>query len=370
MKSNQRISIALMCLTACTMLLGCNPFALKSQSSLLEYLGYIPDEPEYRTNIYFGDAAAWYRAWGIAKPGSFTEAWESDYREEVVHVLPAQTTPPDFLFQYAMFEDVKGFFGFDIFSAKQYLTAGQANRISIVDLNDNLSINEALTSYGYTSESMSGGMLYLYGEDNIGMNPDSPSKTGQLTNLNRIHLDADRLIITRNTDTIQAALDSSSGKIASLSDNPIFQAAAEALEVNALSDLGELVGVIVSDLEYLNKLFDFDLAAFATYHKNDTAKLALILVLPKGQDADNAADVIAERLQSYKSRMLGGATLEEAWTFESAQGMQVNGLPVAVVVMHADVHEGEQEPLGRYVNVWSWFRLVLARDLGFLETLP
>ena len=369
MKNYRCVSIIL-CLTACAVLLGCNPFAAKSQSPLLEYLGYIPDEPEYREYIVYGDMQAWYSAWGIPRPETFTQVMDSEYKSELWVMQSRQTVPPQLLVNYQTVEDEKDFYGFNLYTIDRHFQAGMGNKqVTLIDLADSSRVVPALQAYGYESSNLGGGTLFSFGEDNK-MHTDAPNAAGRFPFFNRIHLNADRLLIAPSTGVVESALDAQTGKVASLADDKVFHAVASALEESTLTNLGRLVGVLLLELEPLNKDPDFDLAAFATFQADEnTAYLALLLVLPPGQDADAAAGQVSERMNGYVSKVAG--PLDERWVFQNAYGATQQGLPVAVVVMKADVQRGYNEGLDEnYAVVMDWSRLVATYDLQFLEAQP
>ncbi len=313
---------------------------------------------------------AWYSAWGIPRPETFNQVMESEYKSELWTVQSRQTAPPQLLVNYQIVEDEKDYYGFNLYSIDRHFQAGMGNdQITLIDLAESSSVVPALQAYGYESSSLGGGTLFSFGEDNA-MHPDAPNAAGRFPFFNRIHLNADRLLIAPATEEIETALDAHTGKIASLADDRIFQAAAAALEDAALADLGQLVGVLLLELEPLDKDPIFDLAAFATFQADEnTAYLVLLLVLPVGQDADAVATTVGERMKTYESERR--IPLKDRWKYESAYGMNQKELPVAVVVMRADVQRGYQEQLDEnYVVVADWFSLVAAYDLLFLQVQP
>ncbi|MCJ7431982.1 MAG: hypothetical protein MUO77_00695 [Anaerolineales bacterium] len=224
-------------------------------------------------------------------------------------------------------------------------------------------------------------MLYYIRKDNE-IDAKSPIRTNQLANLNRIFVLDQRLIIGSATDVVQNAVDAYSDQIPSLADNDEYLAAVLALENDILGDKGNLVGAVFTDSKMFSNLGPipdsyhqkplhvFDLAIFATLQKADTAYLVLALVFPNGIDAQSNADIIAERLKDYTSLRYKGK-LDDYWTFEKADGIEANGLPVALVVMRAEASEAKEITAGIYgVTIWRWIDMIEARDLLFLISEP
>jgi hypothetical protein len=107
----------------------------------------------------------------------------------------------------------------------------------------------------------------------------------------------------------------------------------------------------------------FALAAFATYRGAEASYLTLALVFPNGVDATGAADILAERMQTYVSPVTG-SPLNERWTYQDAVGVEAAGLPVAIVTMRVDDREEDANGAGR---IFSWADLVFRRDTLFLS---
>jgi hypothetical protein len=116
----------------------------------------------------------------------------------------------------------------------------------------------------------------------------------------------------------------------------------------------------------------YTMVAFGTRHSHDAGAtfLILALVFPPGTDAQAAADAVGARLRDYVS-VRYQTTLEDRWTFDRAISAEVDGLPVALVVMRAadPPPTPEEEPLAR-AGVFSWIDLIFARDVGFLAPGP
>jgi hypothetical protein len=390
--------LSLSVLLIVSLLAGCG--SDKSESALLRLLRFVPDTPEYREWLTFGDADAWHSSWNIPRIDNWDELDNLD-REPRAHwmfILSGQTAPPDSLgIQYMRIDDQRGFYGFDLFNLDRYLLAGSPpGWITVVEFSfDKAQIADALTASGYEAEKLeTGGTLYSILDDNE-YALEFPTKTGQLGNLNRVALLDGQMVIAKATANVTNALLAHSGESSSLADNLNYVAAAKALEDPALKETGELVGVIFTEGPVLAdpslyllpgaseqvqdqltgyaegpQLPIYTLVAFATRHTEGASYLILAVVFPEGADAAAAADILADRLQNYTSPYYD-RPLDERWAFEKATGVKAEGLPVALVVMRVDDPPPipEDAPL---VNaaVLSWYELVTRRDTLFLMIEP
>jgi hypothetical protein len=366
-------------------------------NALLRLLRFVPDTPEYREYLTYGDAEAWHASWDIPRIDSWDELEALD-REPAAYwmfIMPRQTTPPDTLgYEYLHSEDQRGFYGFDLFNLDRFLSAGNPpDRITVVEFSfDEAPVADALTASGYETEELeTGGTLYSILDD-YEVALDFPTRSGSLGNLNRIALLDGQMVIAKATDPVTNALLAQSGDLPSLADSAEYVAAVTALEDPALAEPGELVGVIlmegsnladasgylrgapeeaVAQLEEYAEgppLPAYNLVAFATRHSEGASYLILAVVFPEGMDADSAADILADRLKNYISLTTGGP-LDERWTFDMATGIEAGGLPVALVAMRVDDPPPTPEDQ-TMVNtaVLPWIDLVIRHDTLFLVT--
>ncbi len=365
---------------------------------LLRLLSFVPDMPEFREWLTFGDAAAWHASWGIPRIDSVEalDALDREPRAYWMFIMPRQTAFPDTLgLQTLLSGDYRGAYGFDAFSLDRYMLAGMPpNWMTIAEFSfgDN-QIADALTATGYTVEALEGGgALYsIMGDYDVDVSANLPTE-GKMGNLNRVALLDGQLILAKATDIVKSALMAQRGEIPSLADDPAYIAAATAVNDPALGDLGELVGAILIDgqttaemvesiplndadawQEQLDKeqaaglaLPEYALVNFATRHTEGASYLILAVVFPAGEDAEAAASLLAERLQNYVS-LATRQTLEDRWTFEMSAAVEIEELPVALVVMRADdpPPTPADEPRVR-TSVFSWIDMVVRRDTLFL----
>jgi hypothetical protein len=373
------------------------------QGAFYKFLHFVPDRPEYRDYLTFGDAAAWYTSWDVPRIDSVDqlEALGREPRAYWLYIMPKQTNPPDYMFQYFLLEDLRSFYGFGPFDLDRYLVGGNPpSSITVAGFSfDAKQIADALTGSGYQAEKLQPeGTLYRIRGDNE-IDPDSPIKTGQLGHLNRIALLDGEMIIGRATAPVTASLAAYNNQIPSLADNPEYVALLQALDDPVLAGTGELMGAIVMSggdtlegyiargLEYRAtpeqvqaklaelrqgpQLPAYSLVAFVTRHTKGATYLILAVVFPEGTDAQAAADLLVDRLRNYVSPFYGGL-LADVWaehgtTVEKGVAVKANGLPVAVILVRADdppPAPPDQATVGAAVS--SWWDLVMRRDLGFL----
>jgi hypothetical protein len=306
-----------------------------------------------------------------------------------------------------MLGDMRPFYGFDFFLADRWMYFGAPpDNVSVIEsaMINEQQIGDRLTAAGYAADPLDDGWtLYSLNEDySYDLSRDDIPRVGQIGGLNRIAVRDGQLVIARATANAQAAIATQTGS-RSLADDPVYAAAAQTLTAPALDDTGELVGAILMggaqfDMDPAAMLFGerltaenaqqfmdqwrqenadrvlprFDLVAFGTRHSADQGAtfLILALVFPPGTDAQAAADAVGARLRDYVSLRIR-ATLEDRWTFDRAISAEVDGLPVALVVMRAadPLPTPEDEPVAR-AGVFSWIDLIFARDWGFLVPGP
>ncbi|MCX9080548.1 MAG: hypothetical protein OIN84_21485 [Candidatus Methanoperedens sp.] len=372
-----------------------------TESDLLRLLRYVPDVPEVReTLVYYGDLAAWHTSWNVPRINTIDEleALDRDPHAYWMFILPRQTAPPEPLgMQYLFTDDQRAFYGFDVFGVDRFISAGAPPaQITVLDHRlDSGDITAALTASGYEAEAVPGGTLYHQFEDSEApiMSDVEVPRVGQFGALNRIALlDASpTLLISRNTGDVLASLAAAQGEQPSLAGDPFYAAAAQAVLDPSLADTGELVGVLFmfgpvpmdpatfmlgDDMDAIREQFEqmvgdkplplYMLTAFATRHTPGASYLTLAVVFPPETDATAAAAILADRLQNYTS-LTTGEPLTDRWTFDRASGIEVDGLPVALVTMRVD--DPPPAPVDAAMpnaGVFSWYDMVLRLDLGFL----
>lgn len=370
-------------------------------NNLLRLLKFVPDTPNDRQWVTYGDEAAWLQSWAIPRIDNVDQlkALDRDPRAYWMFILPYQTAAPEVMgLNYLLSDNQRSFYGFDFFNVDRYLAAGMPlEDISVVEFGfDSKQIADALTATGYTSESLEGGgTLYSIlqdGQSALGQAVSLP-RVGMLGELNRIALLNGQMVIARATVLVENSLKAQQGGAPSLADDPAYIAAAQALDDPSLSDTGDLVGAILIQstmfadpaqllnpnmsvtavLEAMRKQFGdvplppFTLVTFATRHKSGATYLILDVVFPAGTDAKAASGILSERLQKYVS-LVTKQPLSERWTFDRLANIEVNGLPVALVTMRVD--DPPVAAAGEIANtgILGWLKLVQARDLGFLLT--
>lgn len=370
---------------------------------LLRMLRFVPDTPENREYVTYGDAAAWYSSWDVPRIDSIAEidGLERDPRAYWLNILPRQTTPPDALgLQFMMLDEMRGAYGFDLFNVDRYLQAGlPPDLVSVIEYSfPDSQIVDALIASGYSVETLNDeAALYSILDDyqlDVSMEMVK-TRVGQLGNLNRIALLEGQMVIAKATANVTNAFAAHEGDIPSLADDPGYIAATSALLDSALGDMGELVGVIWVDglqladpLAYAefgasqevvdqireelitadSALPPYDLVAFGTRHSPGATHLILAVVFPVDTDAKAAANVLAERMENYTS-LVTNQPMTDRWDLEMATGTKVNGLPVALVSMRVDdpapTPDGQELP---NAAVFTWSQMVWSRDTLFLAT--
>ncbi len=403
-----RARLLMLCLFA--ILLTAIPLSAQddSESPLLRLLSYVPDTPDYRSFVQYGDQAAWFESWGFEPFASLADferrGDEGDFTTTAwMFITAEQTLPPNALgLQYVLQDEMRPAFGFDIFNSDRYLQAGEPPEwITLVEGNfSERQIGQALTATGYAADELDDTTLYSINEDyEVTLTSDLP-RVAQLGDLNRIVVGDDRLVIAKATPVIESALDARSGETPSLADDPAFSAAAAALEGEAVSDMGALVGAILMDgaqlmdpefhfgprltpemleafeesLAELPALPPYDIAAFATYHQTGQSWLVVALVHPEGTDAEAAAEALQARFESYTSAVTNEPFMEllgdRGVELRSVRAVEASGRPVTLLVLEDPDPTLELDEDGRRdTYVFSWNRMVFARDLGFLAVV-
>ncbi|MBN1967216.1 MAG: hypothetical protein JW910_21360 [Anaerolineae bacterium] len=384
---------------------GGPPIQAAPESDLLRLMRFIPDAPEYTEWVSYGDIAAWHTSWNIPRLDNLDDldALDRDPRAYWMFIMPRQTFPRDVLgAQYLMQSPMRPFYGFDLFNADRFISAGMPPvEVAVIEHNlDNAAIAAALTASGYEVKSEEPeSTLYGFLEDNESALAlrDTVPRVGLTGALNRIALlDGGPMIIARATGLVTTALGAQRGDTPSLADNVAFRAAALALEDPFLADTGELVGAMLFDaaafefddpfavlgahvtseqleelreryrLDEVIRLFSYQAVALATRHTEGATYLIVAAVFTPGTDAAHFAGVLGARMQDYVS-LQTQQPLSDRWTFDRASGVTVEGQPVGLVVMR--VPDPPIAPEGEMANaaVFSWIQLEAARDYLFLS---
>ena len=374
------------------------------QGAFYDLLHFVPDTPEYREYLTFGDAAAWHASWNIPRVDNLDQLFGlgPELYAYWIYVMPWQTTPPYYLLAETAGEDQRGFYGFDLFNLDRYLVVGNPpDSITVAGFSfDAKQIAHALTSTGYQTKTLEPvGTLYSI-RDDYEIDVDSPIKTGRSGDLNRILLLDDEMVMGKASALVTAALDAYNDQIPSLADDAEYAALAQALDDPALTGTGQLMGAIVLDslvvslrdsviaslgadadpqqveeklaeLSQGPQLPAYSLLAFVTRHTQGATYLILAAVFAKGTDAQAAADLLADRLQNYVS-LASKRKLMEMWAkqgarLEKATAVEAGGLPVALVLVRVDdPAPATSDAAMATVSVPRWADMVQRRDLGFL----
>jgi hypothetical protein len=379
----------------------------KEQETVMQFLGYIPDKPEYRQWTSYGDSAAWYASWNVPRVYSLDEVNALDDTSWAywMGMMLSQTYPPDCLdLNYILGPSysLRDEFGFDMFDMDRFIFAGSPPKVlSVMEFSiDRKRIEDALAEKGYTAKDYGDGwVLYSLGED-YKINSQAKTNAERLGNLNRILLSDHFMIVGKATEVVEAGLEAHDKKAPTLAGNKTYSASVQALYDSSLKDVGELVGVMwIGGSEFTSlpasfesftqeqvqqmredyglntDLPEFTLAAFATRHSQEKGAtyLILALVFPKGTDTEEAARVLEERLENGYSLRNRVPFLEAMRTTDvNTYAVQAGGLPVTLTVFRLDDPElttsgGFERPMGR---VRAWMEFVVSRDLLFLYTGP
>jgi hypothetical protein len=375
----------------------------KEQETVLQFLSYIPDEGKNRQWASYGDAAAWYTSWNVPRVYSMDGVNELDdtLRAYWMGMMYTQTYPPDCLDPtYILSYSLRDEFGFDMFDMDRFISAGKPPQVlSVLEFSrDHQGIVDTLTEKGYAAKDYGDGwMLYSLHED-YEVNPQAKTNAEKMGNLNRILLSDHFMIVGKATEVVEVGLDAQDAKTPSLADDKAYIASVKALYDTSLKEAGELLGVIWMDGEEFRSLPpnfaeateeqaqqmmedyglntdlpEFSLATFATRHSQEKGAtyLILALVFPKGMDAEEAAQVLEERLEKGYSLRNGRPFLEAMRTDDvSTYAIQAGGLPATLTVFRLDDPEpkviDESERL--MARVRGWMEFVVSRDLMFLYT--
>jgi hypothetical protein len=129
----------------------------------LSLLRFVPDTPQNRQWVAYGDVAAWHASWGVPRIQGEEEFNELDRVSQAYwqYIMPDQTglprslgfeVPPNFDFHLA--------YGFDVFMIDRFITAGTpTDGFTVVesDFNDS-QISQTLLANGYVPNEL--GTLY------------------------------------------------------------------------------------------------------------------------------------------------------------------------------------------------------------------
>ncbi len=371
------------------------------ESPLLQMLRFVPDTDNNRAWLSYGDMAMWHKSWNVPRVSSFDGLKDltPDQRADWMYIAASQTDVPQTLgLNYVAVDDLRGFYGFDIFTVDRFMQAGNPpDGITVVDFAfDQANIANTLTASGYEAQPLESGATLYSILDDYGLDMSMKTvktRTGQLGALNRIALLGTRLVIGRATDPVTLALSANSGASASLADDPSYVAAVQSLDDPALADTGDLVGLILIDHSQLDQeqqitslspdaaaqimqgykatpLPQYNLAAFATRHGNGATHFILAVVFPSGVDVESSANILADRMKNYIS-LRTNQPLTDRWTFELSAGTEIGGLPTALVSMKVDdpapMRDDKTVP---GAGLFSWSPMLAARDTLFLISQP
>jgi hypothetical protein len=362
------------------------PNAVSGRAASLEsLLRYVPDSPQYRHYLTFGDYDEWLRSWAVDRPVDMDDVLlmgELESRLWKFRMI-AQTTPAAaFYMPYLAVEDMRETHGFSFFDAHTYLEAGAPPQVLTVVTHSRseADIEAALTSFGYEAEAVNDNtVLFSIGGD-FEINLESESAIGRLSGLNRIASQDGTLIIAGGSSIVEDAVAGAGDELASLADAPAYREFLRSLDTPGLIAVGELVGAILFDAEspaasYAQEtpsesapvevvaqwerisqeqpfLPSYSLAGLVTYRVPDATYLALHVVFPNAEDAELAYDILAGRLQDYVSTWTG---MPLPWMLEDAFVTD----ETAIVVMRLD--ETVEEP-----STVSWFDMIISADTTFL----
>ena len=350
-------------------------------ASLRALLRYVPDTPEHRKYLAFGDYAAWLDNRNILRPPDLDSLRAMDERARTLwaFTIARYVVPPDVLsLEYAAVEPMEARFGFDFFGLMQYVEAGvPPSRLTILTHTaEHGLVAQALAKAGYASESLGDATLYRLNDD-YEVDLDAPSVYGRLGELNRIVLDDRAILIGRSTDIVTNAVESDRGG-ASLLEVPEFQDILRTMTAPEMAEVGVLVGIIFQDevvlADYITDEEDIQaldaieaqgeqfldqqplphylLTGFATYQTPDATYLALHVAFAGEEDARRGEEILVRRMEDYIS-MTTGKPLP--WSYERS----FTDGSTTVVVMRVD------EKAGLPVDI-SWYELLVTRNKLFL----
>ena len=370
-------------------LISCARLTNEGDSPLLQLLRAVPDNRASRAYVVYGDPAAWHTSWDVPRIENVgdLEDLDDDERRLWMFVLTNQTIPPPALgVQNLLAEEMGDYYGFDFFGVDRFIYAGNPpDDLTILSGAFDLeTIDESLSDLDYDSDELDdSGVLYSLNDD-FEINLESPIRTGRLGELNRIVLQEERLFIGRADELVLDGVEALSGERDSLAENEEFAAAAAALADPALSELGQLVGVIfmerddfaeremyldqghpiAAETEYDTKLPRFELAVFATFHQEGETTLALLLTLDDDEDAAETAEILGDRLRDYVS-VVTGQEMDDYWDYGDDLGLTAAGKPVAVVLVEVEDPDLDEASSGPPA-LFYWSRMLFQLDLFFL----
>ena len=353
---------------------------------LLRLLRFVPNTPDHRKWVAYGDSVAWHAAWGIARPTDFAgaEALPDSQRGMWYLMLTKQTTPPQALgAQYLAVAPMREFYGFGFFDADRFLEAGVPPQgVTVVETNVSPErLDAALRRSGYGATPLETGFTLYSMRGDHEADLRSPEPVGRLGGLNRIAVSAGELVIAHATAPVLGALAARQGGQMSLAADPAYQAAVAVLDSPPLAAWGPPLGAIfIGEMLLADPLMvlgqelpdvqeqwrryaqaplpPYWLAAFYTQRANDITYLSLVVVFLPGVDAAAAARLLGDRMERYVSHVTG-STLDEWWSVNHASGVEIGGQPVALVTMQAhDVLEAR--------NQIGWNDLLARRDFAFV----
>ena len=375
-----------------------------TESELLSLLAFVPDLPGYRSLLTYGDKVNWYKHWEVKDFGDKEQLFSQERAIQDLWKmrLPADTLfPPRLHVEYMITIPQREYFGFDIFSLDRYLYAGEGkDTITAAELGSAANgIDAALMNSGYQSEGLDGDCtLYSKYDDYEFAQDEFQWSTKMGNDLNRVALCEKYVVAARATSLAENAVLAHHGEVESLAQRDEYIAAAAVLEGEVPEKFGDLISVILvegigyadsvaySELagslrsplaeesaaqleKYVSgpRLPEYSLAGFAAFHKDDISYSVLALVFSKDADLAGVPELLAERVLSYKSMMLG-RRLDEImnWETEMTEVMDVGGLPVAVVALSYPDPQDPDQAKSRRPMIWG--RLVPVKDTAFLVT--
>ncbi len=363
----------------------------EDMSTLMQFLHYVPDLPDYNSAVGFGDVEAWKRSWNMPSISSYADIQGLDKYQRAYWstILSRQTFPPPLL-NYLQDGNIQRSVGFDLHNIKQFISAGgQAGFIVAEHSSSTDEVATVLQSTGYTSQNTNTGKLYSLGNLLTGFN-------------NILLMGSNRVLMARELDVIGIVNATQRNKILPLSANLNYQALVEALDTKAFSDLGEVTGVLFLDGKLLSELGPYlairpgtlpsrypeeinrimsempplppyDLAALVTIHGAGFSYQMVMLVFPTGVNAEPAAKSVELRLQQFKSRWSPKKyVLDYGLEDFGAMSVESQGKSIAVVMLRVPDPPLEfpagalNSPKDVPARVPNWYDLVKTQELGFL----
>lgn len=374
------------------------------ENPLLNLLRYVPDTESNREFITYGDLALWNQSWGFIRISSVAQLeLRSDLSDPVVpatlFTMVDQTRAPLALgLDRLLVDEMRSYLGFDFFTTDRFIEAGNLPEVlTVIQTSvDNASIARALTRAEYAESTVASATLYSKGDDNeMNLAADMP-RTAQLGNLNRVALMDDVVLMGRATAVVEGGVDAATGSTPSLMDNAAFRAGALAVSDPEHAGDGHLVGAFFmgqdEPLDWMRVLGQYatpqqieaaratlagtgtlpayELAVFGTRRRADDSQLLLALVFPEGVDAQAATDTLMMRMKLANSQRRQ-QPLVEMWAeygveIEWGRGVEIDGVPVALVSLSAR-NPTLREVDGRIeTRVFNWASMVYLLDLSFM----